>query len=77
MSNKPKRRNCSAHRTTSSDSFWSTIASYANELAPVAGPLLDAIGQTANAIDRVERQSKSLEAAWEEVDEDLQGRSST
>jgi hypothetical protein len=69
MSNKPKRRSRSAYRATSSDSFWSTIASYANELAPVAGPLLDAIGQTADAIDRAERQSRSLEAAWEELKE--------
>jgi hypothetical protein len=38
-------------------------------LAPVAGPLLDAIGQTANAIDRAERQSRSLEAAWKELKE--------
>jgi hypothetical protein len=69
MSNKPTRRNRSAGHASSSDSFWSTIASYANELAPVAGPLLDAIGQTADAIDRADRQSRSLEAAWEEVEE--------
>ncbi len=29
------------------ENIWGTIASYANELAPVAGPLLAAIGQTA------------------------------
>ena len=70
MSNKTKRRSRSALATTSpSHSFWGTIASYATEIAPVAGPLLDAIGQTASAIDRAERQSKSLEAAWEEVEE--------
>jgi hypothetical protein len=71
MSNKPKRRGRSALATnySSSNSFWSTIASYATELAPVAGPLLDAIGQTANAIDRADRQSRSLEAAWEGVEE--------
>jgi hypothetical protein len=69
MSNKPTRRSRSAHRATSSGSFWSTIASYANELAPVAGPLLDAIGQTAHAIERAERQSRSLEAAWEELED--------
>ena len=72
MSNKPKRRSRSAHATTGhgSGSFWRTIASYATEIAPVAGPLLDAIGQTADAIDRAERQSKSLEAVWEEVEEE-------
>ena len=71
MSNKSKRRSRSALSTTrpSSGTFWGTIASYATEIAPVAGPLLDVIGQTANAIDRAERQSKSLEAAWEEVEE--------
>ena len=70
MSNKPKRGSRSALATaTSLHSIWGTIASYATEIAPVAGPLLDAIGQTANAIDRAERQSKSLEAAWEEVEE--------
>jgi hypothetical protein len=70
MSNKPKRRSRSALATTrsSSGTFWGTIASYATEIAPVAGPLLDAIGQTANAIDRAELQSKSLEASWEEVE---------
>jgi hypothetical protein len=71
MSNKPKRRNRSALATThsSSGTFWSTIACYANELAPVAGLLLDAIGQTAHAIERAERQSRSLEAAWEELED--------
>jgi hypothetical protein len=71
MKNKSKRRSRSALATnySSSNSFWSTIASYANELAPVAGPLLNAIGQTADAIDRAERRSRSLEAAWEGVEE--------
>jgi hypothetical protein len=71
MSTRPKLRSRSALATTrpGSGSFWGTIASYATEIAPVAGPLLDAIGQTANAIDRAERLSKSLEAAWEEVEE--------
>ena len=71
MSNKPKRRSRSALATTrpSSGTFWGTIASYATEIAPVAGPLLDAIGQTADAINRAERQSKSLEATWDELEE--------
>lgn len=67
MSNKPTRRSRSALKTTSIDSIWTTIASYANELAPVAGPLLDAIGQTADAIDRAERQHRSIEVEWEEA----------
>lgn len=44
------------------ESIWGTIASYANELAPVAGPLLAAIGQTAEAIDRAEQRNRCLEA---------------
>ena len=42
--------------------FWTTLANYATELAPVAGPLLEAIGHTANAIDRADRRNRSLEA---------------
>ena len=72
MSNKPKRRSRSALATTraSSGTFWGTIASYAAEIAPVAEPLLDAIGQTANAIDKAERKSRSLVAVWEELEEE-------
>jgi hypothetical protein len=46
-----------------SSSFWGSIAAYARELAPVAGPLLEAIGQTAGAIERVEQSNRCLEAA--------------
>jgi len=42
--------------------FWTSIATYTTELAPVAGPLLEAIGRTANAIDRAERWNRCLEA---------------
>ena len=66
MSNKPRRRrprNTPAPAPIYPESgFWGTIATYASELAPVAGPLLDAIGQTATAIDRAERRNRSLEA---------------
>ena len=44
------------------ESIWGTIASYANELAPVAGLLLAAIGQTAEAINRAEQRNRCLEA---------------
>ena len=44
------------------ENIWGTIASYANELAPVAGPLLAAIGQTAEAINRAEQRNRCLEA---------------
>ncbi|MFM8524391.1 MAG: hypothetical protein ACKOCM_02025 [Cyanobacteriota bacterium] len=68
MTTKPSRRGSTAlTRTTgSSSSFWGTLASYASELATVAGPLLEAIGQTANAIERAERRNRLLEAGWEE-----------
>jgi hypothetical protein len=50
--------------------FWTTITTYATELAPVAGPLLETIGHTANAIDRADRRNQSLEAetCWLEGD---------
>ena len=71
MSTQPTRRRTTAISRstttgTNSNSFWGTLAGYANELAPVAGPLLDAIGQTANAIDRAEQRSRCLEGPWEE-----------
>lgn len=40
--------------------FWTSLASYCQELAPVAGPLLDAVGNTAEAVDRANRQNNSL-----------------
>lgn len=46
-----------------SDNFWSHLASYCQELAPVAGPLLSAVGDTAEAVDRAGRQTKSLRAS--------------
>ena len=69
MSHKPKRRTSSTISASAQDNFWSTIAAYSSELAHVAGPLLEAIGQTANAIERAERQNRALEAAWEELEE--------
>ena len=67
MSDKPKRRTSSTISASAQDNFWRTIAAYSSELAHVAGPLLEAISQTANAIERAERQTRALEAAWEEV----------
>ena len=69
MSHKPKRRTCSTISASTQDNFWSTVAAYSSELAHVAGPLLEAISQTANAIERAERQNRALEGAWEEWDE--------
>jgi hypothetical protein len=66
MTHKPKRRNSPSMSAPAQDSFWSTVAAYSSELAHVAGPLLEAIGQTANAIERAERQTRALNAAWQE-----------
>jgi hypothetical protein len=44
----------------SSPTFWTSLASYCQELAPVAGPLLSAVGETAAAVDRVNRGSTTL-----------------
>jgi hypothetical protein len=40
--------------------FWTSLASYCQELAPVAGPLLSAVGDTATAVDRAGRSTKAL-----------------
>jgi len=66
MSHKQKRRTSSTISAPAQDSFWSTVAAYSSELAHVAGPLLEAIGQTASAIERAERQTRALNAAWQE-----------
>lgn len=41
-------------------SFWSSLATYCEELAPVAGPLLGAVGATADAVERANTQTKAL-----------------
>ena len=69
MSHKTKRRTSSTISASAQDSFWSTVAAYSSELAHVAGPLLEAISQTAKAIERAERQNRALEAASEEWEE--------
>jgi hypothetical protein len=67
MTNKPTRLKTAAiTRAASKNSFWGTVANYANELAPIAGALLDAIGQTASAIERADHRSRCLEPAGEE-----------
>jgi len=43
--------------------FWASLASYASELAQVSGPLLEAIAQTAAAIDRAQRCSSTIEVS--------------
>lgn len=41
-------------------SFWASLSSYCSELAPVAGPLFAAVGDTAAAIDRAGRSDSAL-----------------
>ena len=55
-------RAISRSNRSNEENIWGTIASYANELASVAGPLLAAIGQTAEAINRAEQRNRCLEA---------------
>jgi hypothetical protein len=45
--------------TSYEPNFWSTIATFCRELAPVSGALLDCIGQTAAAIERAEHGTRS------------------
>jgi len=48
--------------TSYEPNFWTTVATFCRELAPISGPLLDSIGQTAAAIDRAEHGTRSLRA---------------
>jgi hypothetical protein len=67
MTNKTTRLKTAAiTRAVSKNSFWRTVANYANELAPVAGALLDAIGQTAIAVDRAQHRNQCLDGEFDE-----------
>ena len=52
-------------------SFWTTLSAYASELAPVAGPLLTAVSDTATAIDRAGNQTQSLTLRAETLEREL------
>lgn len=52
-------------------SFWTALATYCQELAPVAGPLLSAVGDTADAVDRAGRSSSALRASSRTLRADL------
>lgn len=74
MTNKPRRRATGAitpQEPNARNSFWATIASYANELAPVAGPLLTALGETAGAIERAEQSNQCIRVELAEDEEFL------
>lgn len=52
-------------------SFWATLADYTSELAPVAGPLLAAVSDTAAAVDRAGSSTRSLRASNQRLDAQL------
>jgi len=52
-------------------SFWTTLSAYASELAPVAGPLLTAVSETASAIDRAGNQSQTLTIRADRLEQEL------
>lgn len=41
-------------------SFWTSVSTYAMELAPVVGSLFHAVGQTADAIERAGTRRRPL-----------------
>ncbi|MCP9796204.1 hypothetical protein [Cyanobium sp. Lug-B] len=53
--------------TSYEPNFWTTIAIFCRELAPISGPLLDCIGQTAAAIERAENESIHSSQGYESV----------
>lgn len=40
--------------------FFTSLASFCEELAPVVGPLLSTVADTSNAIDRANKRNESL-----------------
>lgn len=40
--------------------FFTSLASFCEELAPVVGPLLSTVADTSNAIDRANRRNDNL-----------------
>ena len=52
-------------------SFWTALSTYCQELAPVAGPLLSAVGDTAEAVDRAGRSSSALRASSRSLSAEL------
>jgi aspartate/glutamate racemase len=50
-------------------SFWTTLSAYCNELAPVVGPLLSTIGNTADAITRASTRTTALIASSDTMED--------
>ena len=57
--------------SSSSSSFWTSLSDYAAELAPVAGPLLAAVADTAAAIDRAGSSTRALRGSSAALDATL------
>ena len=57
--------------TSYEPNFWTTVATFCRELAPVSGPLLDCIGQTAAAIDRAGYAERTMRTRLD-IDRQLQ-----
>lgn len=53
--------------------FWSVLSDYTSELAPVAGPLLTAVADTAAALDRAGTTTRALQASSAALHTDLLG----
>jgi hypothetical protein len=70
MTHKPKRQSPTVTPFEAEGCIWSTLGAYAKALAPVTGPLLEAIGEVADAIERVGRQNRALEPPWEQLEEE-------
>jgi len=55
-----------------SESFWASLSAYCTELAPVSGPLLSAVGDTAAAIERAGNPSRRISAQVDRLEVLLQ-----
>lgn len=51
---------------TSHRNFWSSLAALCSELAPVVGPLVSVVGETASAVDRASADQRKLIFTTEE-----------
>lgn len=48
-----------------SQDFWQQISIYCNHLAPVAGPLVQKLGETAGAVHAAQEETRMLEGRIE------------
>lgn len=47
-------------------SFWNALGDFCTELAPVIGPLVSVVGETAHAVDRASTDQRKLIYTTEE-----------